>query len=226
MCLAANQALKTDRAGLRHLSGFIYKQSPWLRVRLCLFCPAALSLGYMEIQTQMITKQEIVAISIRILALYMFLQGLSILPMSVTIGTANPVSFLISHEFVTFLISVILWIIAFPLAKFMLKEKINSPEMSSSLSRETIEQTVFSIVGLIIAAVSIPGLSSLFAYHSALDSLNSDPSFKVEALAGFKGHLVRYIIQIIIGLFLLFYSNIVTGLIGRIRGTAARENSI
>ena len=108
----------------------------------------------------------------------------------------------------------------------MIKETNSYSNFTSSLSREQIEQVIFSIVGLIIVVVAIPGLLGLFAYHRSLDSLNSDLTVKIQATASLRSYLVGYIAKIIIGLFLLCFPNIVAGLPGRVRGIFNRQKSI
>ncbi|CAB1058041.1 hypothetical protein D1BOALGB6SA_2797 [Olavius sp. associated proteobacterium Delta 1] len=174
----------------------------------------------------MITKQDIAIIAIRILALYMFLQGLSILPMSVTFGTRDPISFLISHEFVIFLISAILWFSARPLSRFFVSDKTTSSEILSNFSRESVEQMIFSIVGLILIVVTIPALSGSIAYHINIDENLPDLAYRSKALAGIKSHYINYLLKLLLGFLLLCFPSLVTEMVRLARGIIIKKQKI
>ena len=180
----------------------------------------------MEKSSHMITKQDIAIIVIRILALYMFLQGLSILPMSVTYGTRDPISFLISHEFVIFLISAILWLSARPLSRYLVSDKTISSEISSNISREPLEQMIFSIVGLILIVVTIPALSGSIAYHMNIDENLPDLTYRSKALAGIKSHYINYLLKLLLGFLLLCFPDLITGMIRSVRGKTIKRKKI
>ena len=174
----------------------------------------------------MITKQDIAIILTRILALYMFLQGLSILPMSVTYGTRDPISFLISHEFVVFLISAILWLSAKPLSKYLGTNKTNFSERPPNLTRESIEEMIISIVGLILIVVTIPALTGSIAYHLSIDENLPDLSFRSKAIVGIKSLYIGYVMKLLLGFILLCFPNIIKDMVRRVRGIIIRRKSI
>ncbi|MDH3974652.1 MAG: hypothetical protein OEV42_10285 [Deltaproteobacteria bacterium] len=154
----------------------------------------------------MITKQDIAIILIRVLAAYMLLQALAILPMSVLISTADPVMFLISHEFTTFVISTILWFSAPRLSKVMVKDSTNSSEHPEGLEGRQVESLIFSTIGVILVAVSIPALANMVAYHRTISTFEVDAVSKAQMVAGSKGFITKYIVKIAVGIFLIFFS--------------------
>lgn len=153
----------------------------------------------------MISLQDFTIILIRILAAYMLLQALSILPMSITIGTANSVMFLISHEFVTFIISTSLWFLAPWLSRKMVKGLAIHSKPTRPLSRYQIEALIISSVGLIILVLSIPQLVNMVTYNNSLVMID-DPALKAQVVASSKGFTGRYIAKMLVGIFCLFFS--------------------
>lgn len=146
----------------------------------------------------------------------MLLQALSILPMSVSFGTANPVTFLISHEFTTFVISSVLWFSAPWLSNKMVKGITPPSEAAKPLSSYQIEALIISTVGLVILAVSIPQLVNMVAYNNSIGMID-DPALKAQVIASSKGFTGRYISKIIFGLFLLFFSEKLCLVVAKVR---------
>jgi uncharacterized membrane protein len=165
----------------------------------------------------MITKQDIAIILIRVLAAYMLLQALSILPMSVTIGTANPVMFLISHEFTTFVISAILWFFAPSLSKVMVKDSTVAPKNPQGLEDRQVESLIFSTIGLILVVVSIPALANMVAYNTTIGTYEVDAATKAQMVASSQGFTTKYIVRIILGVFLILFSEKLCSLVANIR---------
>ncbi len=147
----------------------------------------------------------------------MLLQALSILPMSVTIGTANPVMFLISHEFTTFVISTILWFIAPSLSKVMVKDSTAAPGNLQGLEDWKVESLIFSTIGLILVAVSIPALANIVAYNTNIGTFEVDAATKAQMIASSQGFTTKYIVRIVLGVFLIFFSDKLCSLVAKIR---------
>ena len=131
----------------------------------------------------------------------MLLQALSILPMSFSYGTDNPVRFLISHEFTTFVISTILWFTAPRLSKVMVKEATSSPEQAETIANYQVESLIFSTIGLILVVVSIPALANMVAYNSAIGTFEVEAISKAQMVASSKGFTTKYIVRIVVGIF-------------------------
>ena len=165
----------------------------------------------------MVNKRELAVILIRILAAYMLLQALSILPMSVTFGTSNPLIFLLSHEFTTFVISVALWFAAPRLSKLIVRDFTTTKESIEPIADYHFEALIFSGIGLVLVATSIPAIANMVAYNSAIETLNPDAPTKVQMIASSKGFTAKYIAKIICGLFLLIFSEKLCRLFSKIR---------
>jgi hypothetical protein len=165
----------------------------------------------------MITKREIAIILIRVLAAYMLLQALSILPMSVAFGTSNPVLFLLSHEFSTFVISAVLWFAAPRLSSIIVRDITGTTESIESITDNHLEALIFSGIGLVLVATSIPAIANMIAYNSAIETLNPDAATKVQMIASSKGFTAKYIAKIACGLFLLVFSEKLYRLLSKIR---------
>ncbi len=149
------------------------------------------------------------AILLRVLATYIFLQALSILPMGVMVGSVNPVLFLFSHEFTSFIISLILWFSAKPIAKLMtrdLSQHFPDNDLPNDFSHE-LEPLIFSCIGLVLIVTAIPQLVNMVVYHSAVSNITNDPTLTTEAIASTKAFTARFIAKIIIGLLLVLFSN-------------------
>ena len=166
---------------------------------------------------KMITRQDIATILIRVLAAYMLLQALSILPMSVTIGAANPVMFLISHEFTTFVISTIIWFSAPSLSKVMVKDSTDASENLQRLKYWQAESLIFSTIGLILVVVSIPALANMVAYNIAIGTFEVDAVPKAQMIASSQGFTTKYIVKIVLGVFLIFFSEKICSVVAKIR---------
>ncbi len=171
----------------------------------------------------MVTKQEIAVILIRILAAFLLLQALSILPMSVIYGTADPVMFLVSHEFTTFIISMTLWFTARPLSRLMVRNISNNNGINSNPPNTQVEPIIFSAIGLIILSTAIPQLVSIITYNSSIDMIGNDPTLKAQALASSKAFTARYIAKLLVGFSLLFFSDKLCELIEKVR-TKTKKN--
>jgi len=166
----------------------------------------------------MTTKQEAAVILIRILASYMFLQALSILPVSATVATVDPVMFLISHEFVTFIISATIWLLAKPLSRFMVKDLPSSEkEISLTPLNSQIEPLIFSTIGLIILVTAIPQLVGMLTYNNAINMIGDDPVLQAKVIASSKSFTVSYLAKCIVGCSLLFFSGKLSKVLQKIR---------
>ena len=147
----------------------------------------------------------------------MLLQAISILPMSVSIGTADSVMFLISHEFTTFVVSTILWFSAPRLLKIMVKDTTSTSKQAESLTSYQVEALIFLPIGVILVTVSIPALANMVAYNIAIDTLSTDATTKAQIIASSKGFTTRYIAKLLVGIFLIFYSHKLCHLVAKVR---------
>ena len=168
---------------------------------------------------KMMNKRDISILLIRILALYLFLQALSVLPMSIKVGVTESIFFIISQEFIIFLLSAFLWFAAPYLSKIILKEQSDCTEANYHLEWETFEYVLFSFVGLILIVVAIPGFSGILMWKLAYNSFEPDIVSKSEAIAGYYSHITKYIMEFFIGLILFIRPNFITSIKRLIRKT-------
>lgn len=169
------------------------------------------------VNKDMITKHELSVILIRILALHILLQAVSIFPMSFRVFPATPVSFVFSYEFTAFAVSVIVWFLARPLSVFIVKDIKDNSNTNTYPSYIQFEIIIFSIVGLIVLATAIPELANMLAYNSIIDTIQDDASLKLQATASSRGFTAKYITKIVVGCGLLFFSDKLCFFIQKIR---------
>jgi len=166
----------------------------------------------------MITKQDIAIILIRILSLYLMLQSLSILPMSIRIYTPTPIFLLISHEFVSFILSIVLWFFAPYLAKTMTKETTCNSNGSYGFNNVQFEQLLISAMGLILLAISIPGAVGMVSYHAAIVTTEVvDLAIQTQVEVSAKSFLAKYIAGILLGMFFLVFSKMLANQLDTLR---------
>jgi heme/copper-type cytochrome/quinol oxidase subunit 2 len=157
------------------------------------------------------TKHDIAIILIKVLSLYLLLQSLSILPTYVQIYSETPTFLLTSQQFLSFILSILLWFLAPFLAKTMIKKHNSKPEQISNFSGIDFEQILFSAIGLILLAISIPGAISIISYNVAINSTEvKDIATKVHIEASSSSFLAKYIAGIFLGCVFLVFSKILT----------------
>jgi hypothetical protein len=170
----------------------------------------------------MITPNHISIISIRILSLYLILQGLSILPTFTRISSSE--LFLLDPQYILIILGIIIWILAKPISKFIVGKETIPHDSTNTFSINQIEVFIFSIVGLILLVHAIPQLFSLITYRKVVATLNLDPVIEIQALATFKSSLVYNIVKIFIGLYLLCFSKHFTDFVNKIRNKIRKPN--
>jgi len=104
----------------------------------------------------------------------------------------------------------------------MVRDITNTSDPADSLTSYQVEPIIFSTIGLILVAVSIPALANMVAYNSAIDSLSPDEAMRINMIASSKGFTARYIARIIVGLFLIFFSQKLCGWITKVRKKIAQ----
>ena len=163
----------------------------------------------------MITPIQLSTILIRILSLYLILQGLSILPAFSSISSSEAI--FLDPQYVMIFLGIIIWILAKPLTRLIVSEESITYDNTNNFSITQIEVLIFSIVGLALIVHAIPRLFSLITYRIAAATLTADPILKIQALATFKSSLAYNILRIFFGAYLLFFSNHLVELIDKIR---------
>jgi hypothetical protein len=90
-------------------------------------------------------------------------------------------------------------------------------ESIESITDNHLEALIFSGIGLVLVATSIPAIANMIAYNSAIETLNPDAATKVQMIASSKGFTAKYIAKIACGLFLLIFSEKLYRLLSKIR---------
>ena len=163
----------------------------------------------------MITPKSLSIILVRVLSLYLILQGLSILPAFYSISSSE--TFLLEPQYVSIAIGVIIWLLANPISRLIVSKESRLAETTNGLSKNQIEVLVMSFIGLILIVHAIPNLASLITYRKVAATLTSDPIIEVKTLATYKSSLVYNIVKILIGAYLLLFSRQFMGLINKLR---------
>lgn len=163
----------------------------------------------------MINKFEIAKIMVRILAAYLFLQSLSILPMYVSIE--NSTMSLISPSFIIIIFSVILWIFAPSISILMVKDNKISTFQTERIQKHHFEGLIFSSIGLILVVISIRGLAGMIAYNNSVNTFDHNTGISDKLIASSISYTTKHLVEFIMGLLLLFYSDKLSRILNNIR---------
>ncbi len=169
----------------------------------------------------MITSIQLSVILIRILSLYLILQGISILPAFYRVSSSE--AFYLDPQYIIIVLGIIIWIFASPISRFMLGKESTPSDTINNFSINQFEILMFSTVGLVLVVHVIPQLFSLIIYRKAAATLASDPIIKVQALATFKSSLVYNTLKLFFGAYLLFFSKHLIESIDRFRNKIKRK---
>ena len=165
--------------------------------------------------------RTIASISCKIIALFLFIQGLVLL--------TNMIYLMVSpykDEFTAFnllvalgmlLFAVLLYLFSHRIANIMIKaEKAEETEAVEALNADTVQRIAFSVLGLYFMGNSLPSLVSFLLQRLFL--ITSDGTAIYAPMPGFLFTEIRPIITFIVGLAIFLGSRKLVQLLSRLRG--------
>lgn len=173
-------------------------------------------------------KRYIPFLIIRLLSLYLFLQGLSFLPMTLSMYTPKGQNTFLyqSPTFLILVFSIILWAFSNPISAFISKGFNFSLESDEPINGYSLEYVLISLVGLFIIVTTIPSMFGLISYHYSMGSLANVFSHKAEIMSSFYMDLTKHTAKIILGLILIVLSKKITNLFRNIRFHSEEKSDI
>ncbi len=138
-------------------------------------------------------------ISIRLMSLYLALQGLSVLPTFFTVYTSNELTILSSPVVIFFLLSLILWFTAPLIVPVMIKEyEDENIDLTNSYKLEVV---LLIIIGFYIVSVELPRLVGLGFSYVNLEEID------IETLTIIKGNIIESTLKLLLGVLMVVFSN-------------------
>ena len=184
-------------------------------------------------------KQELAFVAIRILSLYIFIKAFLSLAQLTHIQVINYMSMVeqfkelaermlfpillvaIGPFVVLFVFSIVLWIYAESLSQFMISEKesaklVEKIDTHPSITSYDLQTIAFSVIGLILIAITIPDLFNMIPNLLKLNELDhlATDNLKMSTLIS----ALAKIVQLLIGFGLFFGGKGISSMLKRVRG--------
>lgn len=120
------------------------------------------------------------------------------------------------------IIAIILWIFTSQITKYLLPEDLNNDENEKKINLEELQYIAFSIIGVLILSSALPQLFNLVPNIIKMNDIGSSlvtSSYKTEVIFA----IIEKAVRVLIGLFLIFGSKGLVGLLKKIRGLGVKD---
>jgi hypothetical protein len=163
------------------------------------------------------SKAQLLAIVIRFIAIYLVLEALTFIPMFVGMGEMRflidgSLNYVALIMLAVLLLLVILFLKPLPIAKLIMPGDANE-KLDWNLNINDIQAVAFSVLGLYLVANSLTDLAYWIYFLTQLLQEHPGSELTIEQ----KANIVELIIEFVVGLYLLFGSSGLQGLLIRFR---------
>lgn len=166
-------------------------------------------------------KEEIVAIAVRLFAIFLFVYAVRMVPGMVVLirQEVESIDFIFGLVFLAshLLVALLLWVFALAIARTLLPGG-KPGKAPARLALGDIQAVAFSVMGLWVLASAVP---DIFYWGSFLYQTNVSGWGYRELSPENTGNIVSTLVELAIGLWLLFGARGLAGLVKMARGTGA-----
>lgn len=168
-------------------------------------------------------KEEIVAIAVRLFAIYLFVYAVRMVPGMVVLiqQQVDSIDFIFGLVFLTshLLVALLLWVFALAIARKLLPGG-KAGKAPARLAAGDIQTVAFSVMGLWVLAMAIP---EIFYWGSYIYQTSASGWRYRELSPENAGNIVSTLVELAIGLWLLFGARGLAGLVNMARGMSAAK---
>jgi len=162
-------------------------------------------------------REQIVALAIRVFAVFLLVYGLRSLSTFVPIGYINDMAseawiWIAVFAIVLFGIVWLLWFFPLSIARKLLP-RTTQKSTEVAVSAQEIETIAFTVLGLWVLSTGVPDIIYWITYWLTIANASVDPDISLDRL----GYTLATVMEIIIGVWLMFGAKGLRGLLHRMR---------